>query len=144
MSTTINKGVIRAINIAVGSIATIAALSQLTYLLVDFNVFAQTFFAIPLAALGVLLEFRVPAQLHKFASFYFSFLGRGLLYILLGIMVCHGGAFKMLSALLLVLAGISFCLFQFLPMVEEPDYFKLGNASLTVGDDEFDDDDEVI
>lgn len=144
MSTAVSKGAIKIANIAIGSIATVAALSQLTYLLTDFNVFAQTFFTIPLAALVVLLEFRVPGQLYKFASFYFSFLGRGLLYILLGIMICHGGALKMMSALLVVLAGISFCLFQFLPMVEEPDYFKLGNASLTVGDDEFDDDDEVI
>lgn len=144
MSTVITKKGIKFANIAIGSLGTLASLSQITYVVSDFNVFALSLFAIPLSAVIVMLEFKVPPQLFNFASFYFNYLGRGLLQILLGIIVCHGGALKLMTAFLLVISGIAFCLFQFLPMVEEPDYFKIAGNSLTVGDDEFDDGDDVI
>ncbi|CAB4255719.1 similar to Saccharomyces cerevisiae YDR100W TVP15 Integral membrane protein localized to late Golgi vesicles along with the v-SNARE Tlg2p [Maudiozyma barnettii] len=144
MSTIVTKKGIKIANLAIGAIGSLAALSQLTYVVSDFNVFMLSLFAIPLSAMIIMMEFKVPTQLYNFASFYFSFLGRGILQILLGIMVCHGGALKLMSAFLLIISGIAYCLFQFLPMIEEPDFFKVAGSSLTVGDDEFDDDDEVI
>ncbi|SMN21126.1 similar to Saccharomyces cerevisiae YDR100W TVP15 Integral membrane protein localized to late Golgi vesicles along with the v-SNARE Tlg2p [Maudiozyma saulgeensis] len=144
MSAIITKKGIKIANLTIGSIASLAAFTQLTYLISDFNVFMLSLFAIPLSAMIVMMEFKVPGQLYNFASFYFNFLGRGVLQILLGIMVCHGGALKLISSFLLVLSGIAYCLFHFLPMVEEPDYFKIAGNSLTVGDDEFDDGDEII
>lgn len=144
MSGVLPKRAIKIANLTLGGLATLASLSQLTFLVTDFNVFVQSLYAIALSALIVYLEFKVPSNLYKYASFYFSFFGRGLLHILLGIMLFHGGPFKLITALFLVLSGIAYCLFQFLPMVEEPDNFKIAGSSLSIGDDEFDDDDEVI
>ncbi|CCK71720.1 Tvp15p KNAG_0H03050 [Huiozyma naganishii CBS 8797] len=136
------------IDISIGTVALLASLTQLSYIIKSFNVFLQGVIAALLSVLIIQVQFKVPPKLYQYASFYFSFLGRGLLQILLATLVAHGGVLKYIAAVLLFFSGIVFIFCHFAPFIEEPELFRLNNGNgLSVGDDQFDggdDDDEVI
>lgn len=137
------------LNVGIGAITLITSMSHLTYVFTEFNVFIQAIFALLFSAFIIILEFRIPSNIYKFASFYFSFVGRGVLNILLCSLLAHGSSLlTVLDCILLFTSGLAFIFFQFTKLVEEPESFKVENNSFIVGDDEFDvndnDDDEVI
>ncbi|QLQ82449.1 hypothetical protein HG537_0H02110 [Torulaspora globosa] len=127
-------------NLTVGSLCLIASLSQLSYISVNFNAFLLAIFGVGLSVPIIYLEFKVPSNLYKFASFYFSFLGRGMAYILLSFLINFGGIFKILTTLLTFLLGVVYAVFQVLPQIEEPANFRGEAAAISVGDD----DDDII
>lgn len=127
-------------NLAVGSLCLLASLSQLSYIAVNFNAFLLAIFGVALSVPIIYLEFKVPPNLYKFASFYFSFLGRGMAYILLSFLINFGGIFKMLTTLLTFLLGVVYVIFQVLPQIEEPANFRGEAAPIAMGDD----DDDII
>ncbi|CAL9735104.1 golgi apparatus membrane protein Tvp15p [Monosporozyma servazzii] len=130
-------------NLAIGTLAALTGVSQLTQIFNDFNVFIQGLIAIVLSTFIIYLEFKIPSQLYKFASFYFSFLGRGALHILLASLLGHGVSFiRFFTILLLVFSGIGYFVCHFTKAVEEPDNFKINDNAIMVGDDQFDDDDD--
>lgn len=124
-------------NLAVGSLCLLASVSQLSYILSDFNAFLLAIFGIVLSTPIVVLEFKVPANLYRYASFYFSFLGRGVVYILISFLIGFGGVFKILVALVTFLFGVIYTVFEFLPQIEEPANFRAEGSPIAVeGDDD--------
>lgn len=140
MSETVPPVFFKVANLTIGSMALLSSLSQLTYIVYNFNTFLLALYAIPLSVFIIVLEFQVPPFLYKFCSFYFSFLGRGLFYILLSFLINTGGVFKMLVTMVTFLMGLIYVAFEFLPQIEEPANFRAEGASISVDDD----DDEVI
>lgn len=141
MSETMPPVFFKVANLMIGSMALLSSVSQLTYIVSNFNTFLLAIYAIPLSALIIVLEFQVPSFLYKYCSFYFSFLGRGLFYILLSFLINTGGIFKMLVTLFTFLLGLIYVAFEFLPQIEEPANFRAEGAPISVDDD---DDDEII
>lgn len=135
---------IKTANLALGSLAILTSLLDMTEIFGSFAVFLRGLFALAASIPILYLEFRKLPQLYKFASFYYSFLGRGVLFMLLSCNIANHGVFNLLVSLLLFLSGVIFTIFHFSPFIDEPENFKTSNSGLTVGDDEFDDDDEVI
>ncbi|SCU90399.1 LADA_0F03774g1_1 [Lachancea dasiensis] len=131
----VSPQIFKATNLAAGSLASFSALSQLSYLLTDFPAFLKAIFALGLAIPIVYLEFKVPPNLYRFASFYFSFIGRGLCLILLSLLLSYGGALKIIISLLLFVAGIAFTVVEFIPSIQEPDNFRPEGSSIAVGED---------
>ncbi|CAI4037984.1 hypothetical protein SMKI_04G3210 [Saccharomyces mikatae IFO 1815] len=130
-------------NLSIGCIDIIAALSQLTYLFTNLNVFLLAIYGLVLSVPIVYLEFKIPSNLYRYASFYFSFLGRGLSYILLGLIISFGGIYNILAGMLTFILGVAFIVFHFSQFVEEPVNFRAPGSSLSIGDD-IDDDDDMI
>ncbi|CCH61483.1 hypothetical protein TBLA_0E04290 [Henningerozyma blattae CBS 6284] len=134
---TVSTTVIKYINLAVGTIAILSSLIQFIYIYKNFTEFLLAMSSFALAFPIILLEFKVPPDLHRFASFYFSFLGRGLLYILLSFMLAFGGLKKILADIFIFLVGIVFICFQFLPDIEEPRNFRpTGGSVIAIGEDD--------
>ncbi|CCC68479.1 hypothetical protein NCAS_0B03950 [Naumovozyma castellii] len=131
-------------NILLGSTSTLAALSQLSYISSNFVAVPLALYALVLSIGTVYLEFKIPSNIFNFASFYFSFLGRGLTYILISILLSFGGALKKINMLLLFFYGLAHVAFQFTPFVEEPNNYRSAGSSISIGDDDNDDNDEVI
>ncbi|CCD27041.1 Tvp15p NDAI_0J01490 [Naumovozyma dairenensis CBS 421] len=138
-------------NIIVGTSSVLSSLAQLTYIFTDFGKALLALYALVLSILIVHFEFKVPPQMYRFVSFYFSFLGRGLLYILLSIILFNGGPLKVINSIVLLILGLAHILFQFMPVVEEPSNYKAAgsSSSISIGDDNIndqigDDDDDVI
>ncbi|KAG7880439.1 hypothetical protein KL905_002413 [Ogataea polymorpha] len=67
------------------------------------------------------LEFKNPPQLYAYASSFFSFLGRGLIYVLIAILNFHGSVFRVLAAVLVLLAGIVYIVLEFVPSIQAPE-----------------------
>lgn len=127
-------------NISIGSLTLLASISQLSYIISNFNVFLLAIYGIVLSVPIIYLEFKVPPNLYRFASFYFSFLGRGISYILLSFLINFGGIFKVLITTLTFLMGTAYITFQFLPQIEEPQNFRGEGSPITVDGD----DDDII
>ncbi|GAV47502.1 hypothetical protein ZYGR_0H03460 [Zygosaccharomyces rouxii] len=140
MSETVPPVFFKAANLAIGSLTLLSSLSQLSYLIYDFNAFLLALYAIPLSVLIILLEFQTVPVLYRYCSFYFSFIGRGFLYILLSLLVNFGGVFKVLITVFTFFLGLIYVAFEFLPQIEEPPNFRAEGAPLSVNDD----DDEII
>ncbi|QLG74578.1 hypothetical protein HG535_0G04610 [Zygotorulaspora mrakii] len=125
-------------NLTFGTLALGAAISQFTYITSNFNAFLLAIYGVVFCIPIIYLEFKVPPNLYRFASNYFSFLGRGLTYILIGFLINFGGIFKILITLTAVMLGLVYILFQFLPQVEEPQNFR-GEGSPIAVDGDYDD-----
>lgn len=116
----------------------LASISQLSYIFTNFAAFLLAIYGILFSIPIIYLEFKVPQNLHRFASNYFSFLGRGITYILISFLINFGGILKILVVLLTFLLGTVYIILQFLPQVEEPENFRGEGSALTV-DSEYDD-----
>ncbi|KAH3679059.1 hypothetical protein WICMUC_001254 [Wickerhamomyces mucosus] len=125
------NGIFKAVNLLVGLITAIWGFIGL------FNL--RTFFiAIYLLAFGVsivLLEFQIPPLTQQYASFLFSFLGRGVFYILLGFLIIHDNVLRYLSGFIVVIIGIAYSILEFIPSVEVPDNFRI-DAHVLADDEE--------
>ncbi|CCF56826.1 hypothetical protein KAFR_0B05310 [Kazachstania africana CBS 2517] len=132
------------VHISIGSLAILASLSQFLLIFTNFNAFLLGLYSLALSIPVVYLEFKIPPNIYNYASFYFSFLGRGCLNILIALILYHQGFFRILTTILLIFNGIAYIIFHFLPFINEPENFKLANPSLSLNDNEFDDDDEVV
>ncbi|CAR25209.1 Tvp15p [Lachancea thermotolerans CBS 6340] len=125
----------RIAHLAAGSLATVSALSQTSYILKNFPAFLMALYSLVLAIPMIYLEFRVPPNLYRYASFYFSFFGRGLCLILLSLLLSYGGVFKILVSILLFLSGLVYVILEFVPSIQEPENFRPEGSSIAVGED---------
>ncbi|VEU19263.1 DEKNAAC100467 [Brettanomyces naardenensis] len=110
--------VFKAINLAVATIAFASGFTQL------FSGIGYFFQGLYVAALGVIigyLEFKVPPQLYSYCSSFFSFLGRGLIYILIAILNIHGSALRIICAFFVFVVGISYVVLEFVQSIQPPE-----------------------
>ena len=97
----------------------------------------QFFLGLYLIALGagvVLLEFNIPPAAYAYASFAFSFIGRGVLYFLLGALSAHGNVVRVILGLIVGIVGIVYAALEFVDSVEPPENFR--NDSHVLADEE--------
>ncbi|KAH6676472.1 golgi apparatus membrane protein tvp15-like protein [Halenospora varia] len=67
-----------------------------------------------------LLEFQIPPQLSRYASFLFSFLGRGIFYIFVGSVLLGHGTLNNIFGGAIGLVGVAYCVLEFIPSIEPP------------------------
>ncbi|KAK3323634.1 Golgi apparatus membrane protein TVP15 [Cercophora scortea] len=77
-----------------------------------------------------LLEFQIPPQVSRYASFLFSFLGRGVFYIFIGsILLDIGGSwFKTIAGPIVGLIGVAYVVLEFIPSIEPPANMREADA----------------
>lgn len=130
-------------NLFFGATTSLAAIGQLSYVFQQFGLFLLGLYALALTIPIIWLEFRVPPKLYKYASTYFSFLGRAIIYLLLSAMTMYGSLFNKLNAVLLMLTGLVYLLLHASSIIDEPENFKGQNASIALNDD-IDDEEDII
>ncbi|KAF1989158.1 COPI associated [Aulographum hederae CBS 113979] len=69
---------------------------------------------------NVLLEFQIPPQIAKYASFMFSFIGRGVFYIFIGCIIVSGDWYKAVPGSLVGITGIAYAVLEYIPSIEPP------------------------
>ncbi|KAK1497188.1 COPI associated protein, partial [Colletotrichum cuscutae] len=67
-----------------------------------------------------LLEFQIPPQVSRYASFLFSFVGRGVFYIFIGSILLSDGVFKIIAGSIVGLIGVAYVVLEFVPQIEPP------------------------
>ncbi|KAL7922327.1 Golgi apparatus membrane protein TVP15 [Trichoderma austrokoningii] len=67
-----------------------------------------------------LLEFQVPPQVSRYANFLFSFIGRGVFYILIGGLLLGDKTISNIAGGIVGIAGIGYVGLEFVPLIEPP------------------------
>lgn len=73
-----------------------------------------------MAAGTALLEFQIPQQVARYASFMFSFLGRGIFYIFIGSVVVGDGWYRIIPGTIVGFIGVAYAALEFVPSIEPP------------------------
>ena len=80
--------------------------------------FIRSHFAI--SPLTPLAEFQIPPQVARYASFMFSFIGRGIFYIFVGCIIMGDNWWKYTAGGIVALVGIAYVVLEYLPSIEPP------------------------
>ncbi|EOA87653.1 uncharacterized protein SETTUDRAFT_169063 [Exserohilum turcica Et28A] len=67
-----------------------------------------------------LLEFQIPQQVARYASFMFSFLGRGIFYIFIGSVIVGERWFRIVPGTIVGIIGVAYAALEFVPSIEPP------------------------
>lgn len=65
-------------------------------------------------------EFQIPPQVARYASFMFSFIGRGVFYIFVGGLCFSDNILKYLVGGVIILVGIAYVVLEYVPSIEPP------------------------
>lgn len=75
-----------------------------------------------------LLEFQVPPQVSRYANFLFSFIGRGVFYILIGGLLLGDKVISNIAGGIVGIAGIGYVGLEFVPLIEPPSSMREADA----------------
>ncbi|CDM30850.1 hypothetical protein DTO013E5_506 [Penicillium roqueforti] len=112
--------IFRIVNIAVGVFMVLGGIS---------NFFTGTWSSFILGAYAVVfglvvggLEFlpHVPDYAYRYASFLFSFLGRGVFYIFIGSILLHDNVLRIIDGSVIAFIGLGYVALEFIPSIEPP------------------------
>ncbi|KAF2268790.1 COPI associated [Lojkania enalia] len=67
-----------------------------------------------------LLEFQIPQQVARYASFMFSFLGRGIFYIFIGSVIVGNGWYRIACGTIVGAIGLGYVVLEYIPSIEPP------------------------
>ena len=78
-----------------------------------------------------LLEFQIPPWVSRFASFYFSFLGRGVFYLFIGSITLDSWWPGYVTGALVMFVGVAYIILEFLPQIEAPANMQSPDAGVS-------------
>ncbi|KAL9488513.1 hypothetical protein ACSS6W_000790 [Trichoderma asperelloides] len=80
------------------------------------------------AILTTTTEFQVPPQVSRYANFLFSFIGRGVFYILIGGLLLGDKLISNIAGGIVGIAGIGYIGLEFVPLIEPPSSMREADA----------------
>ncbi|KAI2635095.1 Golgi apparatus membrane protein TVP15 [Xylaria nigripes] len=108
----------RIVNLVVGVIMILGGISQF------FNASLQSViigvYVIIFGAFVGLLEFQIPPQVSRYASFMMSFIGRGIFYIFMGSILLSHHWTRYVAGSIIGLTGVAYVALEFVPSIEPP------------------------
>ncbi|MCJ1298832.1 Late Golgi vesicles protein [Hypocenomyce scalaris] len=75
-----------------------------------------------------LLEFQIPPYVSRYASFLFSFLGRGIFYIFVGSILLHDSILRVIAGSIVGIIGVAFVVLEYIPSIEPPQNMRDADA----------------
>ncbi|KAH9218133.1 putative COPI-coated vesicle protein [Leptodontidium sp. 2 PMI_412] len=107
----------RIVNLAVGALMIVGAAFHLDWTI---SAIVTSVYIIIFGLATVLLEFQIPPQVARYASFLFSFVGRGVFYIFVGSLLLADGTMDKIIGTLVGVIGIAYVVLEFVPSIEPP------------------------
>jgi hypothetical protein len=111
--------IFRMVNFAVAVFVVLGGIAKLF----PFNDFSHIILGVYLIIFGLgtaLLEFQIPQQVARYASFMFSFLGRGIFYIFIGSVIVGERWFRIVPGTIVGIIGVGYAALEFIPSIEPP------------------------
>ncbi|TGJ83049.1 hypothetical protein E0Z10_g5717 [Xylaria hypoxylon] len=108
----------RIVNLVVGVIMILGGISQFFHASIQ-SIIIGVYVIIFGASVG-LLEFQIPPQVSRYASFMFSFIGRGIFYIFIGSILLSDGWTRYVAGSIIGLTGVAYVALEFVPSIEPP------------------------
>ncbi|KAI0177821.1 Golgi apparatus membrane protein TVP15 [Pestalotiopsis sp. NC0098] len=118
----------RIVNLAVGVVMILGGISQFFTEANGFQSFIIGSYVILFGAAVGLLEFQIPPQVSRYASFLFSFVGRGIFYIFVGSILLGGGVLRIIAGSIVGLIGVGYAVLEFIPSIEPPANMREADA----------------
>ncbi|KAI0152487.1 COPI associated [Hypoxylon sp. NC0597] len=116
----------RIVNLAVGIIMVLGGISQF------FNLGFQSIiigaYVVIFGLAVALLEFQIPPQVSRYASFMFSFIGRGIFYIFVGSILLNNGVLRIIAGSVIGIIGLAYVALEFVPSIEPPANMREADA----------------
>ncbi|KAK5121420.1 hypothetical protein LTR85_005252 [Meristemomyces frigidus] len=111
--------IFRIVNLAVGVFMVLGGVGQFFPHISVQAVIVGVYVIIFGLATGV-LEFQIPPQVARYASFMFSFVGRGVFYLFIGCIMMGDNWWKYTAGSIVALIGIGYIALEFVPSIEPP------------------------
>lgn len=124
------SNVFRLVNLGVGAVIVLGGISQFfnsTSLFRDI-ILGVYIIIFGLCVAGLELLPQVPPYIPKYASFLFSFLGRGVFYIFVGCIILSGHWTRIVAGTIVGLIGLGYCALEFAPQIEPPSNMRDADA----------------
>ncbi|EPE28349.1 hypothetical protein GLAREA_09469 [Glarea lozoyensis ATCC 20868] len=110
----------RLVNLGVGGLMTFGGVWHIISPSFMFGHLIVGIYGILFGLAVLLLEFQIPPQLSRYASFLFSFLGRGIFYIFCGSILIGDGTINNIIGGAIALVGVAYAVLEFIPSIEPP------------------------
>ncbi|KAJ5159884.1 uncharacterized protein N7482_006888 [Penicillium canariense] len=114
------SNIFRLVNIAVGVIMVLGGISQFFPPSMSSIIVGAYVIVFGLVVAGLEFLPNVPDHAYRYASFLFSFLGRGIFYIFVGCILLHDHVLRQIAASIVGITGISYLVLEFIPSIEPP------------------------
>jgi len=111
--------IFRIVNLATGAVMIFGGITQFFGTVTLQSIIIGVYVIIFGLAIGG-LEFTIPPQVSRYASFLFSFLGRGFFYIFVGTILFHDSTIRYIAGSIIGIVGIAYCALEFIPSIEPP------------------------
>ncbi|KAI1364477.1 Golgi apparatus membrane protein TVP15 [Xylaria arbuscula] len=108
----------RIVNLVVGVVMILGGISQ--FFNAEIHSIVVGVYVIIFGACVGLLEFQIPPQVSRYASFMFSFIGRGIFYIFIGSILLSGHWTRYVAGSIVGLIGVAYTALEFVPSIEPP------------------------
>ncbi|KAJ8060473.1 hypothetical protein OCU04_010796 [Sclerotinia nivalis] len=108
----------RLVNLAVGVFMVLGGISQ--FFPLQFQSIIIGSYVIIFGICTALLEFQIPPQVSRYASFLFSFVGRGIFYVFVGSILLHDHVLRIIAGSLIGIIGLVYIALEFVPSIEPP------------------------
>ncbi|KAL4802352.1 Golgi apparatus membrane protein TVP15 [Aspergillus unguis] len=114
------SNIFRIANIAVGAIMIFGGIAQ--FFQPSFSHIVTGVYVILFGAVIAGLEFlpNIPDYVYRYASFLFSFLGRGAFYIFVGCLILHDYILAYIAGSIVGFIGLGYAVLEFVPSIEPP------------------------
>ncbi|KAG5967602.1 hypothetical protein E4U58_002138 [Claviceps cyperi] len=76
-----------------------------------------------------LLEFQIPPQVSRYANFLFSFIGRGIFYVLIGGLLFGKEVLSNIAGVIVCIIGVGYVALEFVPSIEPPSNMRDADVS---------------
>lgn len=116
----------RLVNLGVGGLMVVGGIYHIFPISIS-NVIIGLYVAMFGAATG-LLEFQIPQQISRYASFLFSFIGRGAFYIFAGSILLQNHIINTIFGTIIGIIGVCYVVFEFIPSIEPPHNMREADA----------------
>ncbi|KAL1890356.1 hypothetical protein Sste5346_008358 [Sporothrix stenoceras] len=120
------SNIFRIVNLGVGVIMVLGGISQ--FFPISFQSVVIGIYVILFGLATALLEFQIPPQVSRYASFLFSFIGRGIFYVFIGSILLHDHTLRIIAGSIVGIIGLAYCVLEFVPSIEPPANMREADA----------------
>ncbi|KAL2263180.1 hypothetical protein VTK26DRAFT_7835 [Humicola hyalothermophila] len=118
--------IFRIVNLAVAVLMVLGGISQ--FFPIGFQSAIIGVYVIIFGLAVALLEFQIPHQVSRYASFLFSFLGRGIFYIFVGTILLGEHVLQKIDGSIIGFVGLVYAALEFVPSIEPPANMREADA----------------
>jgi len=110
----------RLVNLGIGGLTVAGGIIHF-FPFFHFSTFIVGLYLIIFGLATALLEFQIPPQVSRYASFLFSFLGRGVFYIFIGTLLLGDKYIvNVIFGTVIAAVGVAYGILEFVPSIEPP------------------------